>query len=681
MQRNNSAPTKRRSFVLLLFIVLVFFGYSIRLFQIQIVDGEEYTKLASKSARIEVPIQASRGEIVDRYLTPMAINRTSFSIVFDYAFFPIGRSAEEQKMQNDIILSLTELLGSSGCEWNETLPISKTKPYAYLNDMESSVNSLKSKIKVADYATADQCMKALIKKYSLGNYTAEQQRRIAGVRYEIDIREFTFKNPFTFSSDVNEDVYYKILENSTKYPGVNIQTTPVREYVSKRVGSHLLGTIGPIYPGEYAELKEKGYLLNDNVGKSGIEAAFESELRGKNGVNTVVKDASGNVVEKKETTAPVPGNTVVLTLDYDMQQFTQEALNEAILNLRKRPTNDTNGHDVRSGSVVMLDVKTGGVLVSASWPDFDLSTYNADYSKLTNDKFKPLFNRALNGAFACGSTMKPAIALAGITEGIIDRDSRPVSCNSHYRFFPGMDLRCMGSHGKLNVVDALAKSCNVFFYDLGRRLGIEKMNEYCTQFGLGQKTGIEIGEAEGILAGRAYRKSIGASWYPADTSQAAIGQSDNLFTPIQLAAYASTIANDGVRYKTHIVKSVRGYNGTENVVETEVAAKVKLSQKAIDAVREGMIKATTSYGTARAFANAGYTIAAKTGTAELIRTRSDHGVFIAYAPVEDPEVAIAIVLENGTSHPATDLAKEIMDFYFESKDEGIAPTPEGELLP
>ena len=681
MQRNNFRLTKRRTFALMLIIVLIFGGYSIRLFQVQIVSGENYAQIKSKSARIEVPIQASRGEIVDRYLTPLAVNRTSFSVVFDYAFFPVGKSPEQVKLRNDIILSLTDLLSDHECTWNDTLPISNTKPYEFLPEQEKNVASLKSRINISDYATAEQCMKDLVNRYSLDNYRSDQQRIIAGVLYEMDLRQFALRNPFTFSSDVTEDAYNLILESSAKYPGVNVQANPVREYVSKRVGAHLLGTVGYIYADEYAVLKEKGYQMNDIVGKSGIEAALESELRGINGISTITKDSSGTIIDKSETTSPVPGNTVVLTMDYNLQKKVQDALNKTIMGLRSRPKVIGNGHDVQSGSVVMLDVKTGGVLVAASWPDFDLSTYNKNYSKLVKDEYKPLFNRALFGTFPCGSTFKPGVALTALTEGLITRNSTPVSCRNKYTFYENLPLYCMGYHGNINVVDALRVSCNIFLYDLGRRLGIEKMNEYSVQFGFGQKTGIEIGEAEGVLAGPAYSKSVGRTWYPANTSTAAIGQSDNLFTPIQLAAYTMTLANDGVRYKTHLVKSIRSYDGVETVVEPEIAAKVKLSKEAIDAVREGMVKASSSTGTARQFVNAKYSVATKTGTAQLVQSRSDHGVFIAYAPVEKPEVAIAVLLEHGSPRPAVDLTKEILDFYFESKSEGQAPTPEGVLLP
>lgn len=682
MERPSYGITKRRMVALASAIVLIFAAYSMRLFQIQIVDGDAYADQSRKGTEVSVP--ASRGEILDRYLRPMAINRTSFSVVFDYAFFPTGKSDEAQKQQNDIIRALTALLSANGEEWNDTLPITKTAPYEFEPDRESSVASLKAKLRMADYATAEQCMAELAIQYKLTAYSTEEQRAIAGVRYEIDTRNFSLKNPFTFSPDISEATYNTILENNTKFPGVDVQPTPVRDYVSKDVAAHLIGNIGPIFAEEYQSLKDQGYKLNDTLGKSGIEAAMESALRGKSGVNTIIKDNKGTVVEKQETTPPVPGDTVVLTLDYNLQKIAQEELGKTIAELRARPNESGNGHDVRSGAVVMVDVKTGGLLVCATWPNYDLSTFNADYDKLLADPDKPLFNRALNGAFACGSTMKPGVALAALQEGVITPTSTPYYCIKEYDYFDDPSFRptCLvGGHGYANVAYALQESCNIFFYETGRLLGIDKMNQYSALFGLGQKTGVEVGEAEGVLAGPSYRKSIGLQWNPGDTCMAAIGQSDNLFTPVQLAAYAMTIANGGTRYKTHLVQSVIHYDGVETPVEPVVEATVELSQQALDAVQEGMVRVMTDGTGSPYFKDCPYPTAGKTGTAEVSKTRSDHGVFIGYTPVENPEVAIAVVLEDGTSRPSTQLARKLLDAYYASKQSGVAPTPEGELLP
>lgn len=681
MERPSNGITKRRTFALTILLVFIFSLFSLRLFQVQIVEGKAYAQLASRSSATQVSIPASRGEILDRNLNPLVVNRTSFSIVLDYGFFPHGSSDDDQKKANDIILSLTGLLTSKGASWNDTLPISKTAPYQFEDGRDNSISNLKSKYRLSDTATADQCMAALAEQFKATDYTPEQQRTIIGVRYEIDIREFSLKNPFTFSSDISQDIYNILLENNSQYPGVNVQTTPVRQDVNGQTASHLIGTVGPIYADEYDSLKDKGYKLNDTLGKDGIEGAMEDTLRGTDGVSTIIKDANGNVEEKSVSTEPTPGNTVVLTLDSQLQQKAQDTLASTISALR---SSGGDGHDVRSGSVVMIDTRTGGVLVCATWPNYDLSTYKQNYSQLISDPDKPLYNRALNGAFACGSTMKPCVALAALTEGVISPSDRPVSCTGTYTYYNNLPLHCMGRHGSLDVEEALSKSCNVFFYDLGRRLGIDKLDSYASQFGLGQKTGIEVGESAGVLAGRNERQAKGGTWSDADTSTASIGQSDNLFTPIQLATYAGAIANNGVRYKTHLVKSVRSYDGTETPVATQVAATVQLSQSAMDTVRKGMVDVIKSGTASRYFSGISYAAAGKTGTAQVSNDRSDHGVFIGYAAESDlskPEVAIAVVLEDGTSHPSSQVARTMLDAYFTSKQSGSTPTPEDQLLP
>ena len=680
IKSKNGKINRRRAMALAALLMFVFSAFALRLFQIQIVEGEEYAGIANQSTSTTITLAASRGEILDRNLNPLASNRTSFSVIFDYAFFPKGKGAEQRTQQNTIILSLAKLLKSAQEEWNDTLPISDTAPYTFDTERETSVANLKSTLRMGDYATAENCIAAMIELYHLENYTAEEQRIAIGVQYEMELRQFTMKNPFVFSSDISRDTMYKIQENSQSLTGVDVQTTAVREYVGGTIGAHLIGTVGPIYAEEYKDLKDQGYQLNDTVGKSGIESAMESTLRGTTGTTTIVKDASGAIVNKTITLAPVQGNSVVLTLDSNLQKVAQTALDNKIIELKK-VTKELSGADVRSGSVVVLDAKNGGVLACASSPGFDLSTYYEKYNELIADKSNPLFNRALNGTFAVGSTMKPVVALAALTENVIT-PSTTFTCNHTYLRFEsgGYTPKCMGTHGNINIITALSKSCNIFFYETGYQLGIKRMNAYAAQFGLGQKTGIEVGEAVGVLAGPDHSASIGEVWTGGMTIAAAIGQDDNLFTPIQLAAYAMTLANDGVRFKTHLVQSIRTYDGKETLVEPEVAAEVELSKAAIDTVRAGMVQAATT-GTARIFNNAGYTVAAKTGTAQVSNTRSDHGAFIAYAPVENPEIAIAVLMEDGTSSASTAVAKEVMDAYFASKSQGLSPTPEGKLLP
>lgn len=682
----NNRISKRRLIALASAIGVVFGMYSLRLFQIQLVEGEYYAAKANSNTTLSLPISASRGEILDSALRPMAVNRTSYEVVFDYNYFPIGTGEEQRARQNAIIWELIQLLDAKDEDWNDTLPISADTPYTFEEDRDKDIAKLKSRLRMADYATAENCMTELSKRYCLSTYTQEQQRLLAGVQYEMELREFGYWNPFTFSSDISKDTSYQISENNTRFPGVNIQPTAVREYVSGETAAHLIGTVGPMYAEDYEKLKDQGYALNDILGKSGVESAFESSLRGTAGTRTLVKDTAGNVLDAYESEAPVPGQSVVLTLDSDLQNTAQQALADMIAQLRALPAKKGNGafwgngHDVSSGAVVALDMQ-GGVLACASWPPYDLATYQEKYNELLKDPDKPLFNRALYGAFACGSTMKPCVALAALTEGTIT-PTTPIYCGHTYTHFSKTNpLHCMGTHRNISVVQALTKSCNIFFYETGRLLGIDKMNEYSAQFGLGQKTGIEIGESAGVLAGPAHSEAVGTLWTEGQTVTAAIGQSDNLFTPIQLATYAMTVGNDGVRYKTHLLRSLRSYNGVETPYEPEVEARAELSDEAIETVRKGMIGAASAGGTAGIFAGASYHPAAKTGTAQIYNDRSDHGVFIAYAPAENPEIAIAVVLENGTSSPSTKVAKTVLDAYFAAKTDDAAATPEGELLP
>lgn len=513
--------SKRRSFFMALLVMTVFGVYALRLFQIQIVEGEAYNELATRKMETKISIAASRGEILDRYLRPVAINATSNAVLFDYNYFPRGTDDGQQKLQNDIILRLVTLLGEAGESWNDTLPIGRKAPYAFEGERDASVAALKKNLKMADYATAEHCMKALVETYRLAGYTAEEQRAIAGVRYEMSIRDFTTQNAYVFSSGVSQETMYKIMENNAEYPGVDVQATPVRQYVQGDVAAHLIGQVGPIYAEEYEELKEKGYALNDKVGKGGIEAALEDSLRGATGTRTLVKDAKGSVLEEKVTKAPVPGKSVVLTIDTELQAKVQQILKAKFEELRAKPATKggkfaDNGHDVKSGSVVMLDVSDGGVLVCASWPSFDLATYGETYAELVKDPDKPLFNRALNGAFPFGSTAKPVVAMAAFSKNELNASTR-ITCDRRYRYYDDYQPTCMGRHGSIDVATALSKSCNVFFYDTGRRTGIDTINKFFNLFGLCQKTGVEIGESPGYLDSPETKKNRGDIWTGGDT--------------------------------------------------------------------------------------------------------------------------------------------------------------------
>lgn len=669
-----------RVLALLLIMVIVLGIFSVRLFQIQIVQGEDYANLVTAGYRTTVSVAASRGEIVDCNQVPLVSNRTSYAVVFDYNYFPHGSSEEKRREQNDCLLALTKLLELQGEQWNDSLPITLSEPYAFEEGRESGVSRLKSSLRMASYATAEQCLHQMVEKYYLSAYTELEQRVLAGIHYEMETAGFSEKVMYTFAGDVSDTTMYRILEQGSQFPGVDVTTVPMREYVSETTACHIIGTVGPIYAEEYATLKDKGYSYNDILGKSGIEAAAEQYLRGTAGTRVLIKNAAGVVISEEETVAPTPGQTVVLALDAVVQQTAQDALATTIADLRQNGEVE-KGKDVKSGSVVLLDVSDGGVLTCASWPDYDLSTYKSNYNELLADPENPLFNRALNGSFPCGSVFKPGVALAAITDGFISANEI-INCTHTYEYYaPSYTPKCMSRHNRLSVITAIEKSCNYFFYDVGRLMGSSIFN-YLSLYGFGQKTGVEIGESSGVQQTPESLRANGGTWVAGDYLQLAIGQR-GAYTPIQLAAYAMMIANNGVRYKTHFIKSIRSYdNSTETVIPAEVAARVTWSQDAISQVRKGML-AVGKTGTAKkAFADAPYSVACKTGTAQTgIAGASDHGTFIAYAPAENPEIAISVVLENGNSASAAAVARQVLDAYFEGKAAGEAPTPEGVLIP
>ncbi len=663
--KNQNLPTSvyRRAVTLVALVVLLFAAFAVRLYDVQVTDHETYRALAREHATLVLPIAAERGEILDRYGRPLVTNKTAYDVVVDPHWFP-----KENAAQNEAIAALCATLQECGDGWQDTLPIGHTAPFSFLPERAEGVAALQTALQLSASSTAQVCMETLITRYGLEDYPPLEQRWVAGVRHEMATRGFGVNDPYVFAVGVTKETAYGISENPDTFKGVTVQAATVRDYAAGATAVHLLGTVGPIYAEEYAALKARGYALNDTVGKSGAEAAFEPYLRGVSGRRVLRKNAEGVVVEATEEVPPVSGDTVVLTLNGTLQTAAAHALDTVIRDLRALPATSggrflNNGHDAASGAVVVLDVRDGGVLAAASWPWYDPATA---YTALLNDPDRPLFNRALYGIFACGSVMKPTVALAALSEAVITPQTT-VSCNGRYTRFSaaGLTLHCLGRHGRLRTANALQHSCNVFFYDMAERVGIDRMNRYAALCGLGEKTGIEVGEAGGVLAGPAFREAMGGVWSAADPAGAAIGQSDNLFTPIQLAAYAMTLANDGVRYTTHLFHSRLASDGRVKETYTpQIASRGMFSQEAVEAVREGMMLAATRGTAASYFRKAAYTVACKTGTAQVAQNHSDHGVFIAYAPVESPEVAIAVVVENGTSAASMQVARTVLDTYF-----------------
>ncbi len=681
MEKSEQKHSRRRVAVLAILVCFFVVSYIIRLFQIQIVHGDEYAAQVYSGSRVKLPVAATRGEILDRDLTPLVVNTTSYTVIFDYNYFPHGNDEETLKKQNEMLLSLCDILQDAGEKWNDTLPISKESPYTFEKGREAAADALKTDLRLAVYASADNCMAALIDEYKLSAYDEKTARTLAGIHREMEIREFSSTVPFTFAKNVSKETSFAIGQRSAEFPGVTVELSPERKYLSGTHAAHILGTVGLLSDEEYAQYKNAGYSYNDVIGKNGVEQAMESVLRGKNGERTLQKDSDGKVIKEEQTVAPVPGSAVVLTIDMDLQKKVESALDETVKEMRGQPAG-FDGQDISSGAAVVLDVKDNSIKAIASWPTFDINRYYDDYGKLLNDPDNPLFNRALDGGFAPGSTFKPAMAIGALNEGLITKNYT-YYCGSWYRHYQneGLMIHCMADHGNCNVVFGLGKSCNAFFCEMGRLLGIERMNEYCQQLGIGVKTGVEIGESAGTLAGPAEREAAGGVWVPADASQAAIGQSDNMITPVQLATYVSTIANRGTRYKTHLVSAVLGYDGEVQKTEKEVMVKMDVRPDVWDTVKEGMLLTATNGTATRFFVGVDYAFAAKTGTAEAGNGGSDHGVFIGYAPADAPRYAVAVVMENGTATGSGRLARKVMDACFEVDAVGKEDTPRGVLLP
>ncbi|MEG1954024.1 MAG: penicillin-binding transpeptidase domain-containing protein [Hydrogenoanaerobacterium sp.] len=691
--------TSNKLRVALLAVLFLVVGvlYGLRLVKMQIVESAKYIELANKSTSQKQIMPAARGEIVDRYGRPMVINRTGFNVVLDKAFLKKGK-------ENETILALTKIMEQSGEDWIDNLPITKSEPFRF-EGSDGDISRLKKFVDVNSAATATDVWYWLIDTFSLQYtdeqieklakergclpseipplYTPYQQRIVAGVRYEMAQRGFNYEVPYTFAEDITISTITKIKENSFALPGVDVLESSIREYACGDLAPHIIGRVGPIYSEELDSYKEKGYETNAIVGKEGIEKAFESKLRGTSGERQISFE-NGSVVDVVETVPPKPGNTVVLTIDKELQNVLQSSLDVEIKKMRKAATVN-NGRDATVGAAVVIHVPTGEVLASASYPSYNLATYKEDYAKNNADPFQPFYNKALQGTYAPGSSFKPCVATAALNEGTITRDTI-VNCTQVYTYFaPSYTPRCLYYNGPINVVTALQKSCNFYFYETGRILGIDKIDKYERGFGLGELTGVEIPEQQGHRAGPEYSKSVGKQWWAGDVIQASIGQSDNKFTPIQLATYTAALANGGKRMKTHFVKSVVSYNFDETIAESlpELVADLNLSQNAIDVVREGMIAAAGPNGTSLGkFNNYGVTVAAKTGTPEVNAAGTElNSVYIAYAPAEKPEIAIAVVIEKGgQGYTGVPIAKTVFDEYFFANKKAQSPQMAGVLL-
>lgn len=651
-----------------------------RLFSLQIIHGAEYKEKAENRLVRAYPIKAPRGEMLDRFGRPMVTNSMGY-------YVQIQDVSTDDSALNSTIYNLIKIFEADNIEYFNDFPISGI-PYSFnfshSDDPKKALADWKKEYKLEKYDTAEDVVNYYREKYDISeDFSQADALKIIGVRYTMNTKNFSVMNPYNFANNIDMETVQKIKENSFALGGVSVEIEPVREYVNGNMAAHILGRTDIIYKEEYEELKSKGYGMNDIIGKDGLEKVLERYLKGTDGYKRVEQTKTGSVSQMLNIKPAETENYAILTIDSELQRVTEESLAKNI-----EATRGDRGVDCFSGAAVAVEISTGEVLAMASLPNYNPAEYSKNYTQLFNDSRNPLLNRALGGAYTPGSTFKPLTSIAALEEGIITPSTKIADLGVYKYYAPSYQPTCLiwkntgETHGTINVSEAIGVSCNYFFYDVGRQLGINKLSNYAKAFGLGQKTGIELAEADGIVASEEFRESRGMEWYPGDTLQAAIGQSDNMFTPAQLASYVSTIINKGIRYSLHLVKDVRSYSTGEIVYQNEptVISKYEISDETLSAVKDGMRRVTED-GTAKAvFEDFEIPVGGKTGTAEVNRG-SDTVLFVGFAPYDNPQIAVAVVLEHGaTSRYAAKVARDMFEYYLGLSDVADEVNPMNTIL-
>ena len=677
MKKSN--PYRRRLIVVLSFLaaVLVFFG--VMLFNYQIVNGDEYRALSVAGTAKREVVETSRGIITDRNGKVLVSNRLAYTLKFSDSDF-----GKDQAACNDAVWRLIELCRAEGVEWIDPLPLTAEAPYTlstetpgetFINWLKSSKLAYTGESTVTLTASSDEVMAALRKVYAIADgYTDQQARLIAGVRYGAKI-----SGGYVFAEDVPVRVISQVVDGH--YAGVSTGTSSQRVY-NTTYAAHILGRVSRIFAEDWDNYKDKGYSMDALVGKGGVEEAFESYLHGTNGVKLVTTDKNGKVTGELYAKEPQPGNTVALTIDLDLQKVTEDSLAEKIGSMEQR-----DGL-TRGGAAAVVSVGTGEVLALASYPTYDLSQWDEMYDTWNKDTVgRPMFNRATDGTYAPGSTFKLCSAVAALESGIVTPSTTIVD-RGIYTYYTFPQPKCWiynsygGTHGAVNVSQAITVSCNYFFYEVGRLMGIKTLDSYATQFGLGQHTGIEIGDSAGVLASPEYAEKIGETWTDGQTITAAIGQSYNLFTPLQLANYVATLVGGGDHYEAHLLKSAKSFDNSSVVYAYNKAPinHVDMADSTLEAVKKGargLATGSLSY----VFRNCVVDVGCKTGTAETGQ-KLTNGCFVAFAPYDDPQIAVCVVAEQGGGGAnLAPVALDIINAYFSSASTTETIEGENSMLP
>ena len=669
------------------------------LYKLQIIEGAAYYEESQNSLTSYPSVTAARGNILDRYGRVLVSNRECYNLkISDTRLF-----SDEVEDPNAVILQMINLVEAAGETYTDDLPITLEPPFEYTNmtDIQRTLLDAYLKAKGLDEdTTAVELMSYFRTRYEIANsYTAEEMRKIASVRYAVNVRYEINTNSYIFVEDASIDLISDLMGVVGNV--VEVETSYVREY-NTQYAAHILGYVQAMSEEDMAKYRPEdensGYDYDTKVGRDGVEAAFEDWLHGTNGEARVTRTANGTVTSTVYLEDPVPGNHVYLTIDIQLQEQAERILETGIYELQIE-RNDDNAEavaegrldevreDIQGGAIVVVDVKTGEPLAIASYPTYDLATIIEDYADLLEADYDPLFNRALMGAYAPGSTFKPCTAIAGLTENILNTETQ-IECTGIFTkyesqgyapacwIYTQMDGQL--THGYDNVTEALKDSCNIFFYTVADDLGIRKLMEYAEDFGLGESTGIELTETTGNMSNPDNHLNYDVdAWVDGDTVQAGIGQSDSMFTPLQIAEYCAAIANGGTRHSAALLKSVRSYDYSRQLYQnkTEVLSTVDSADYNWAAVQRGMYlmanditsSSNTVYYTLGNYSYNGVSlpVAAKTGTSQLGEGKTNNAIFMCYAPFDDPEIAVAIVVERGLSGAnLSRMARNVLDAYF-----------------
>lgn len=657
--------------VYLIGIVLI-----VQLFNLQVVHGEEYR--ASSNARLtrESDIEAARGNIEDRNESILATTKTGYSV-------ELYKTKIKDEELNNVALKIANLLESNEDTYINNFPIDSELKFTLSS--EDSIKAWKKKYKISENASELDCINAFKEKYKINVDNVKDALKIIAIRYEITTNGYSSTKSIKIAENISKTSAIQFNEQNSSFPGINVVEEPIRVYTSGSLAAHILGYIGKLDQDTLKEKINDGYRINDYIGKVGIEYVLEKYLKGKTGKKQVDMSVDGTVIEEYVQEEAVSGNTVILTIDSEIQEKMEEAIEDEIEQLKNE------GKQTDCGAAVLMNVKNGEILAMCSYPTFKPEYFTG---KLDPDiwediqKNKKLFNNAVQSANAPGSTYKMVVATAALEEGVTteneyinDRGVYPYGHNPVCWYYTSYHR----GHGNVNIKTALQKSCNYFFYEMGRRLGADKIAEYARYYGLGAKTGVELtGEATGTIACSEEAQKQGEQWYPSYDLSAAIGQIYNRYSPIQMARYVSIIANGGNYVTPTLIKEVRDSDGNripkEEIrnytnellgVSTEQNSDLKISDKTLDTVKAGMRLVTSSGGTAyAAFKNFDKSVAGKTGSAQAKSKEKGeyaNGWFVGFTPYQDSEVAVVVFLEDGSSNShAAKVARKILEAYYNS---------------